>query len=124
MACALALAGCGEGRKKVGDEGFVTGFVGGVAADEPRAAIVGRDILGRGGTAADAAAAGLGPLALSAYYAGAKPARGLVLGFCAFTPAEIEAAMTPLATIIRRHAADPDHHAKDPFHGRTTPSTG
>lgn len=53
---ALALAACGE-TKQIGDAGFVQGFVGGVATDEPRAAIVGRDILTRGGTAADAATA-------------------------------------------------------------------
>lgn len=52
----LLGAGCGE-SKKVGDAGFIQGFVGGVATDEPRAAIVGRDILSRGGTAADAASA-------------------------------------------------------------------
>lgn len=80
---ALLLAGCGEGRKKVGDEGFVTGFVGGVSADEPRAAIIGRDILSRGGTAADAAtamfftlavtkpsAAGIGAVGACVYYDG------------------------------------------------------
>lgn len=50
------LVGCGE-SKEIGQDGYIRGFVGGVAADEPRAAIVGRDILGRGGTAADAAAA-------------------------------------------------------------------
>jgi len=54
---------------------------------------------------AEAATAGLGPLALSAYYAGGQPSSGLVLGFCAFTPAEIEAATTPLAEIISRQAA-------------------
>lgn len=52
----LALAACGD-SKQIGDAGFVNGFIGGVAADEPRAAIVGRDILSRGGTAADAATA-------------------------------------------------------------------
>ncbi|MEQ9124035.1 MAG: gamma-glutamyltransferase, partial [Alphaproteobacteria bacterium] len=52
----LLLSACGE-TKTVGEDGFIKGFVGGVAADEPRAAIVGRDILGRGGTAADAATA-------------------------------------------------------------------
>ncbi len=36
---------------------FVKGFIGGVAADEPRAALVARDILSAGGSAADAAAA-------------------------------------------------------------------
>ena len=40
-----------------GNIGFVKGFFGGVAVDEPRAAIVGRDILSSGGSVADAAVA-------------------------------------------------------------------
>jgi gamma-glutamyltranspeptidase/glutathione hydrolase len=56
MGLALLAAACGE-SKEIGQTGFVKGFIGGVAADEPRAAIVGRDILGRGGSAADAATA-------------------------------------------------------------------
>jgi len=55
------LAGCSsssdENKVQRGQIGYVSGFYGGVIADEPRAALVGRDILSKGGKAADAAAA-------------------------------------------------------------------
>jgi len=52
VAAALALAGCAQEQA-----GPVEGFAGLVAADEPNAAVVGRNILATGGTAADAAVA-------------------------------------------------------------------
>ncbi len=54
---AFILAACSGGGPKQGNIGFVEGFFGGLIADEPRAAIVGRDVLSAGGTAADAAVA-------------------------------------------------------------------
>ncbi len=70
MGLALALAACSsnpfatinpfqtkEDESKRGTIGFVQGFLGGVVTDEPRAALIGRDVLSAGVTAADAAVA-------------------------------------------------------------------
>ncbi|EME71946.1 gamma-glutamyltranspeptidase [Paramagnetospirillum caucaseum] len=57
LAAVLALAACGDPARPVGHVGHISGFAGMVAADEPRAAMLGRDVLSAGGTAADAATA-------------------------------------------------------------------
>jgi gamma-glutamyltranspeptidase/glutathione hydrolase len=57
VAC-LSLGAClSSDDAKRGMVGYVEGFVGGVVADEPQAAMIGRDILSAGGSAADAATA-------------------------------------------------------------------
>jgi gamma-glutamyltranspeptidase/glutathione hydrolase len=62
-ALALALGACSlpgldtTPAVQPGEAGFVRGFLGGVAAEEPRAAIVARNVLSAGGTAVDAAVA-------------------------------------------------------------------
>lgn len=61
LAASLALSGCGwlggRSSEATGVVGSVRGFLGGVTAGEPRAALVARDILSAGGSAADAAVA-------------------------------------------------------------------
>ncbi len=60
---ALALTGCSAfapdpNAPQPGQAGFVRGFLGGAVSDDPRAALVARNTLSAGGSAADAAVAG------------------------------------------------------------------
>jgi gamma-glutamyltranspeptidase/glutathione hydrolase len=57
MLLCLATASCGGPTRPVGVVGHVEGFAGLVASDEPRASLVGRDVLSAGGSPADAAVA-------------------------------------------------------------------
>jgi gamma-glutamyltranspeptidase/glutathione hydrolase len=57
LVLALGLSACTGNGLEEGQSGFVDGFFGGIMVDEPRAALIGRDVLSAGGNAADAAVA-------------------------------------------------------------------
>jgi gamma-glutamyltranspeptidase/glutathione hydrolase len=63
LTAALAASGCSAfatdpNAPQPGQAGFVRGFLGGAVSDDPRAALVARNTLSAGGSAADAAVAG------------------------------------------------------------------
>jgi len=57
LAACVSLAACGVEKPAQGVIGYVSGFAGFISAEEPRAVLVGEDVLSAGGTAADAATA-------------------------------------------------------------------
>lgn len=65
----LVCAACSDDRPPEGTVGHVEGDFGGVVSDEPRSALVGRDILSAGGNAIDAVVAMY--FAMSVTYPGA-----------------------------------------------------
>jgi gamma-glutamyltranspeptidase/glutathione hydrolase len=57
LALLLSLAACSGPPPKVGEIGAIEGFLGAAVVEEPRAALVARDVLSASGTAADAVTA-------------------------------------------------------------------
>ncbi|HKM63923.1 MAG TPA: gamma-glutamyltransferase [Acidisphaera sp.] len=152
-ACAallLATGGCDTinsltkpifgGAPPVGQVGHVTGFLGGVVADEPRAALVGRTVLSEGANAADAATAvgfalavtlpsraGLGGGgACLAYSPGKDSINGGVPEAIVFVPPASEAAggdrPAALPTLARGLFALQARYGRRPFDAMVTPA--
>ncbi len=57
LALLLSVAACSAPAPKVGEIGAIGGFLGAAVVEEPRAALVAREVLSAGGTAADAVTA-------------------------------------------------------------------
>lgn len=78
---AAGLTACGGSDRELGTVGYVEGFLGGVAADEPQAALIGRDVLSAGGTAADAVVAMYFASAVTLPSSASLGGGGVCLGF-------------------------------------------
>jgi gamma-glutamyltranspeptidase/glutathione hydrolase len=109
---AVMLAGCGTigaaydslfgAGPAPGSPGFVQGFLGGVAVEEPRAALVGREILAAGGTAADAA------VAIGFALGVTLPSRASLAGGGVCLAYQAERGQALAATFLPRSPARPD----------------
>ena len=90
ISAGLICAACGSDTPPEGQVGHVADNFGGVVSDEPRSALVGRDILSAGGNAIDAAVATY--FALAVTYPGAATLGGG--GYCVVYPGASDAVET------------------------------
>ncbi len=75
------LSACGSTDEELGSVGYVEGFLGGVAADEPHAVQTGRDVLSAGGSAVDAVVAMYFVSSVTLPSAASRGGGGVCLGF-------------------------------------------
>ncbi len=105
-AALAALSGCGG--TSPGEIGYIEGFIGGVIADEPHAAVVGREVLSAGGSSADAAVAAY--FAMAVTYPGAASLGGG--GVCLIHDPESE--RTEALEFLARSSAVPVNGSRRP----------
>jgi gamma-glutamyltranspeptidase/glutathione hydrolase len=112
IAMLLLATACGDERQ-LGTPGFVEGFAGATVADDPAAALVGRDLLSAGGTAGDAATALFFTLAATKPAAAGLMASGLCLSYRADIDEHIAyrfagpAGVRAMAALHARHGSLP-----------------